>query len=82
MSIRIDTYLHVSIHIYTYLYVSIRVFTYIYTQNVSLHVYVGIYVYLSINAVCCSDINIEDVVLSNMRGDIAEHTAYTQCFLV
>ena len=34
------------------------------------------------NAVCCPDINIEDVVLSNTMGEIAENTAYTQCFLV
>ena len=31
---------------------------------------------------CCPDINIEDVALSNMIGEIAENTAYTQCFLV
>ena len=29
---------------------------------------------------CCPDTNIEDVVLSNMIGEIAESTAYTQMF--
>ena len=28
------------------------------------------------------DINIEDVVLSNMIGEVAENIAHTQCFLV
>jgi hypothetical protein len=29
------------------------------------------------NATCCPDINIEDVVLLNKIGEIAENTAYT-----
>ena len=33
------------------------------------------------DAVCCPDIITEDVVMSNMIGDIAENTAYTQCLL-
>jgi len=39
-------------------------------------------VILPTDAVCCPDINIEDVALSNMIGEIAENTAYTQCFPV
>ena len=34
------------------------------------------------DATCCPDINIEDVVLLNKIGEIAENTAYTQSFLV
>ena len=41
-----------------------------------------VYTIIPTNAVCCPDINIEDVVLSNMIGEIAENIAYTQCFLV
>ena len=40
------------------------------------------YILVPTNAVCCPDTNIEDVVLSNMIGEIAENSAYTQCFLV
>ena len=40
------------------------------------------FVILHTDAACCPDINIEDVVLSNMIGEIAENIAYTQCFLV
>ena len=32
-----------------------------------------VYTIIPTNAVCCPDINIEDVMLSNMRGKIAEH---------
>ena len=41
-----------------------------------------IYIILPADAVCCPDINIENVVLSNTIGEIAENTAYTQFFLV
>ena len=34
------------------------------------------------DAACCPDINIEDVMLLNKTGEIAENTAYTQSFLV
>ena len=30
----------------------------------------------------CPELKIEDAVLSNMIGEIAENTAYMQCFLV
>ena len=40
------------------------------------------YVILPTDAACCPDINIEDVVLLNGIGEIAENTAYTQSFLV
>ena len=36
---------------------------------------------LPTDATCCPDINIEDVMLSNKIGDIAENTAFTQSFL-
>ena len=39
-------------------------------------------VVLPTDAACCPDINIEDVVLLNKIGEIAENTAYTQSFLV
>ena len=39
-------------------------------------------VLLPTDAACCPDINIEDVVLLNKIGEIAENTAYTQSFLV
>jgi len=34
--------------------------------------YVCIYIILPTDAACCPDINIEDVVLSNMIGEIAK----------
>jgi len=33
-------------------------------------------IYTPTDAVCCPDINIEDIALSNMIGEIAENTAY------
>ena len=35
---------------------------------------------LPTDAACCPDTNIEDVVGSSMLGEIAENTAYTQCY--
>ena len=40
------------------------------------------YIISPTDAVCCPDIKIEDVVLSNMIVEIAENAVYTQCFLV
>ena len=37
---------------------------------------------LPTDAACCPEIYIEDVVLSNKIGEIAENTAHTQRFLV
>ena len=37
---------------------------------------------LPTNAVCCPDINTDDVVLLKKIGEIAENIAYTQSFLV
>ena len=34
------------------------------------------------NPVVCQDCNIEDAWLLNMIRDLAQNTAYTQCFLV
>jgi hypothetical protein len=48
-------------------------FTILYTQFT---------IILPTNAACCPDIYIEDVVLLNKIGGIAENTAYTQSFLV
>jgi len=39
-------------------------------------------VILPTDATCCPDINIEDVVLLNKIGEMAENTAYTESFLV
>ena len=40
------------------------------------------YIILLANTACCPDINIEDAVLLNKIGEIAENTAYTESFLV
>ena len=37
---------------------------------------------LRTDRVVCPDCNIEDSLSSNMRGEIAENTAYTMCFLL
>ena len=66
------------IYIYIYIYIILYILYYIY---ISYYIYYIIYIILPADAVCCPDITIEDVVLSNMIGYIAENTAYTQCFL-
>ena len=60
--------------IYNIKYIYIYIYYYIYN--------IYIYIILPADAVCCPDINIENVVLSNTIGEIAENTAYTQFFLV
>ena len=80
-----STYINVFIYIYIYIYVYIYIYiTYIYIWISCGYIFITLI--LPTDAVCCPDINIENVVLScvvqYMIGDIAENTAYTQCFLV
>ena len=54
----------------------------IYIHNIILYHIQSYTVILRTNPVVCPDCNIEDSLLSNMRREIAENTAYTQCFLL
>ena len=62
---------------------------YVYIMCVCMCIYIHIYTYiyswglkLPTDPVVCPDCNIEDAILSNTIGDIAENTLYTQCLLV
>ena len=81
------TYVRMYVCTYVRMHACMHACNYVILDYKWLYIVIIIIVYilcilLPTNAACCPDINIQDVVLLNKIGDIAEHTAYTQSFLV